>query len=92
MQVVYGCCCGIDVHKKMIVACLNKGGKRELRQFGTMTSELKGLCDWLLENQCEMIAMESTGAYWSLLEPTGSLYTTYLKSRNCRPWSSTPPT
>jgi len=67
MQVVYECCCGIDVHKKMIVACLNKGGKRELRQFGTMTSELKGLCDWLLESQCEMIAMESTGAYWKPL-------------------------
>lgn len=67
MQVVYGCCCGIDVHKKMVVACLNIGGKRELRQFGTTTKELKELSDWLLGNDCEMIAMESTGAYWKPL-------------------------
>ena len=67
MQIVYECCCGIDVHKKMIVACLNKGGKQELRQFGTMTSDLRALCDWLIENACEMIAMESTASYWKPL-------------------------
>ena len=67
MQVVYGCCCGIDVHKKMIVACLNQDGKQELRQFGTMTNDLRKLCDWLTANKCEMIAMESTAAYWKPL-------------------------
>ena len=75
MQVVYSCCCGIDVHKKMIVACLNKSGKRVLRQFGTMTNELKELCDWLMESGCEKIAMESTASYWkplyNLFEITG---------------------
>lgn len=35
MEVVYRCCCGIDVHKKVIVACLVNGGKQELREFGT---------------------------------------------------------
>jgi transposase len=67
MEVVYRCCCGIDVHKKMIVACLNKGGKRELREFGTMTSEIKALANWLLESGCEMIAMESSGVFWKPL-------------------------
>lgn len=67
MDIVYGCCCGIDVHKKIIVACLNKGGKQELRQFGTMSGELRELSKWLLHNECEMIAMESTGVYWKPL-------------------------
>ena len=34
MEVVYRCCCGIDVHKKVIVACLNNGGEQDLREFG----------------------------------------------------------
>ena len=67
MEVVYRCCCGIDVHKKVIVACLNKGGKRELRELGTMTGEIKELANWLTEAGCEMIAMESTGVYWKPL-------------------------
>ena len=67
MEVVYRCCCGIDVHKKIIAACLMKGGKQELREFGTTTSEIKVLANWLLESGCEMIAMESTGVYWKPL-------------------------
>jgi transposase len=67
MEVVYRCCCGIDVHKKIIVACLNNGGKEELREFGTTTSEIKVLANWLSEAQCEMIAMESTGVFWKPL-------------------------
>ena len=62
MEVVYRCCCGIDVHKKVIVACLMNGGKQELREFGTTTSEIKTLANWLTESGCEMIAMESTGS------------------------------
>lgn len=67
MEVVYRCCCGIDVHKKLIVACLKKGGRQELREFGTMTGEIKELANWLLEAGCEMVAMESTGVYWKPL-------------------------
>lgn len=47
MEVVYRCCCGIDVHKSLIVACLRRGGKQELREFGTMTCEIKTLASWL---------------------------------------------
>ena len=67
MEVVYRCCCGIDVHKSLIVACLRTGGKRELREFGTMTWEIKELAHWLTEAGCEMAAMESTGPYWKPL-------------------------
>lgn len=64
MQTVYERCCGIDVHKKLIVACFRNGKKAELRKFDTLTSSIKELGNWLLENKCEMVAMESTGAYW----------------------------
>lgn len=67
MQKVYERCCGIDVHKKMIVACLKRGVKQELRQFGTMTKDIQELTTWLLEESCQMIAMESTGSYWKPL-------------------------
>ena len=67
MEVDYRCCCGIDVHKKVIVACLVNGGKQELREFGTTTSEIKTLANWLTESGCEMIAMESTGVFWKPL-------------------------
>ena len=65
MEKVYRRCCGIDVHKKLIVACfIQKGGKSEVREYGATTNELLKLSDWLTEGGCEMIAMESTGSYW----------------------------
>lgn len=67
MEVVYRCCCGIDVQKSLIVACLRTGGKQELREFGTMTCEIKALANWLTKAGCEMAAMESTGSYWKPL-------------------------
>ena len=64
MQTVYERCCGIDVHKILIVACFRNGKKTELRKYDTLTSSIKELAIWLIENGCEMVAMESTGAYW----------------------------
>ena len=64
MQTVYERCCGIDVHKKLIVACFRNGKKAELRKFDTLTCSIKELANWLLDNKCQMVAMESTGAYW----------------------------
>jgi transposase len=64
MQTVYERCCGIDVHKKLIVACFRNGKKSELRKFDTLTCNIKELGKWLLDNGCQMIAMESTGVYW----------------------------
>ena len=67
MDRVYERCCGIDVHKKIVVACLRCGSKQELREFGTTTKELLRLADWLIQNDCQMIAMESTASYWKPL-------------------------
>lgn len=67
MQVVYERCCGIDVHKRQIVACFKEGEKAEIRRFGTYTHDLKEMTKWLCESQCQMVAMESTGPYWKPL-------------------------
>ena len=67
MDKVYDICCGIDVHKKLIVACLRKGNRHEIREFGATTRELLTLADWLKDNDCKMVAMESTASYWKPL-------------------------
>lgn len=64
METVYERCCGIDVHKKIIVACLRIGRKQETKDFGTSTKDLRELAGWLLESGCQCAAMESTGSYW----------------------------
>lgn len=64
MERVYDKCCGIDVHKKLIVACFKNGSKQEIRDFGATTRELLNMADWLKDGGCEMIAMESTASYW----------------------------
>jgi transposase len=69
MQPILESCCGLDVHKSMIKACIAKGSldkppKFEIRTFSTMTSDLLKLKEWLIKNQVEAVAMESTGVYW----------------------------
>ncbi len=67
MEKVYDKCCGIDVHKKLIVACLKCGKRQEIRQFGATTRELLEMADWLKQSGCMMAAMESTASYWKPL-------------------------
>jgi len=62
-------CAGIDVGKKYVVCCLSLGAANstateETRQYDTTVAELEKMRDWLLENQCSHVAMESTGPYW----------------------------
>lgn len=65
MEVLYKRCCGIDIHKNMMVACVfTSVRKKEIRQFSTMTEDILQLVSWLREMNCEMVAMESTGSYW----------------------------
>ena len=75
MKRVYDNCCGIDVHKKLIVACLIRGQEQDIKEFGATTRELLRLADWLARSSCEMVAMESTGSYWkplyNVLESSG---------------------
>ncbi len=68
MQVIYERCCGLDVHKRTVTACMLKWScgqwQKQIRQFGTMTQDLLELLDWLLGQGCTHVAMESTGVYW----------------------------
>src|SRR6266699_3404371 len=69
MQIVYERCAGLDVHKKSVMACLitpaaNGERRKERRTFSTMTADLVRLRDWLTEQQCSQVAMESTGVFW----------------------------
>jgi len=74
MQVVHEVCCGLDVHKKSVTACVlwAAGRRRQTREFGTFTRELLELVDWLRDSGVTHVALESTGVYgkpvWNLLE------------------------
>ncbi len=64
MKVVYERCCGQDVHKKTVVACVRFGKQQEKRTLGTMTEDILTLSNRLLEQDATHVAMESTGEYW----------------------------
>jgi transposase len=69
MEVIYPRCAGLDVHKKVVVACRvytkpNGQKVQETQSFGTTTAELLRLLDWVQEWECTHVAMESTGEYW----------------------------
>ncbi len=69
MQVIHPCCCGLDIHKKFVVACLLTTApdgqvRKEVRTFSTMTDDLLALLDWLMAQGCTHLAMESTSSYW----------------------------
>ena len=68
MEVLYSRCCGIDVHKTFVMACLSirQQGQRtkEVRRCSTMTNDLIALRTWLLEVGCTHVGLESTGVYW----------------------------
>jgi transposase len=69
MDVLYERCCGLDVHKKLVVACViltpqDGEPERIIHSFGTMTDDLLKLADWLAACGVSHVAMESTGVYW----------------------------
>jgi transposase len=69
LSVVYPCCCGLDVHKRQVQACLLRttpagAVAHEQRSFGTMSEDLLALREWLLVAGCTCVAMESTGSFW----------------------------
>lgn len=69
MEALYERCCGLDVHKASITACVlikvDKGKvRKQMRRFSAMTADLHALAEWLCELQVTHVAMESTGVYW----------------------------
>jgi transposase len=73
LSVLYDRCCGLDVHKRQVQACLlvtTPAGTvaTEQRSFGTMSEDLLELRAWLLAAGCTCVAMESTGVYWKPIQ------------------------
>jgi transposase len=69
MRVLYERCCGLDIHKKFVVACLlatESDGTvhKEVRTYSAMTNDLLALADWLRAEGGGPVVMESTGSYW----------------------------
>src|SRR5436305_14266309 len=69
MQVVHDHCCGLDVHKKTVVACIMVTSpqgvvQKQVRTFSTMTADLLALADWLGASHVTHVAIESTGVFW----------------------------
>lgn len=80
LPVVLPICCGIDVHKKTVTACLLQTGASgaavaDVRTFRTLTGQLQELASWLVAAGCRQVALESTGVYWkpvfNVLEQAG---------------------
>ena len=88
LKIVYPICCGMDVHKSFIVACIastnNKGVTTyKSKRFSTFTNELRRCAAWLDENDCKNVCMESTGKYWipvyNVLEETCNIVLAHPK-------------
>jgi len=88
VEIVYPTCCGIDVHKNFLVACIAKTDERGhtnhlMHRFSTNTGDLRRLADWLATHNCKDVCMESTGKYWipvfNILEKTCNICLTHPK-------------
>ncbi len=69
LKIVYPICCGMDVHKSFLVACIASTNQQGVtsyksKRFSTFTGDLRRCVAWLAENNCQDVCMESTGKYW----------------------------
>jgi transposase len=72
MEVQYRVCCGLDVHRDTVVACLLRtdgpvAGRTQTQTFATTTSGVVALGEWLTAAECGDVAMEATGVFWKLV-------------------------
>lgn len=93
LKIVYKICCGIDVHKTFVVACIASTDSKgvttyEHHRFSTYTKGLKDLLQWLLKHNCKDVCMESTGKYWIPVAPDRKFPAGMPQSRlpSQRPW------
>lgn len=68
MEEIYERCCGLDVHRDTITACIMIGNgaqkRKEFKTFLTFTRDIKALAEWLKSFKIKQVAVESTGIYW----------------------------
>lgn len=88
LKIVYPICCGMDVHKSFIYACIASTNEQGVttyksKRFSTFTGDLRFCASWLAENNCKDVCMESTGKYWipvyNILEPTCNIVLAHPK-------------
>ena len=89
LKIVYPICCGMDVHKSFIVACIATTNEQGVttyisKRFSTFTGDLRRCAEWLALHNCGDVCMESTGKYWipiyNILEPTCKIVLAHLSS------------
>ena len=87
-KIVYPICCGVDVHKSFVVACIATTDEKlvtayKSKRFSTFTGDLRRFAAWLADSNCRDVCMESTGKYWipvwNILEPTCNLVLAHPK-------------
>jgi len=80
VEIVYPVCCGMDVHKNFLVACIavtneHSHTEHHIRRFSTYAGDLRRLSEWLASYNCRDVCMESAGRYWipvfNILEQAG---------------------
>ena len=88
LKIVYPICCGMDVHKSFIVACIASTNEQGVttyksKRFSTFTGNLRRCAAWLATNNCKDVCMESTGKYWipiyNILESTCNIVLAHPK-------------
>ena len=88
LKIVYRVCCGMDVHKSFVVACIAATNEQGVttyksKRFSTFTGDLRRCAAWLAENNCKDVCMESTGKYWipiyNILEHTCNIVLAHPK-------------
>ena len=89
MKIVRFNCCGMDVHKNLVVATIGITDRKTnvteyfQRSFSTLNSDLYRLKDWLRSHHCSDVCMESTGKYWipifNVLEDEINVHLTHPK-------------
>lgn len=88
VEIVYPVCCGMDVHKSFIVACVavtdeHSHTEHHIKRFSTFTGDLRRLVNWLASYNCRDVCMESSGKYWipvfNALEKTCNVCLTHPK-------------
>ncbi len=88
LKIVYRICCGMDVHKSFVVACIASTNEQGVttyksKRFSTFAGDLRKCAAWLAENNCKDVCMESTGKYWipiyNILEATCNIVLAHPK-------------
>ena len=88
LKIVYPICCGMDVHKSFVYACIASTNSQGVttyksKRFSTFTNDLRFCASWLTENKCKDVCMESTGKYWipvyNILENTCNIVLAHPK-------------